>query len=235
MFIYLTFKLLTTSSRHDWLKVIPFSGTYVSLQNVTFVIYVLLISQFKEFVSAVWKIEALISRAATPGIQASGTDWRTQTRALIPLWDFRSPHCPSHIPSPVQQLLQASLPPRINYSQSPAAPALASVTPEGVTESGRSEVALPTATHGTSQKSVYQKPCGDPPIWPLESWGRSRDPPLSPVLLNNGLFHSNLVGCLCDFNHFVFGFIFLASFSILNGQTIIFCLLFLLFNHLVQL
>lgn len=166
MLICLTFKLLTTSSRYDWLKVIPFSGTYVRLQNARFLIYVLLISQFKAFASAVWKIEALISRAATPGIQASGTDWRTQTRALIPLWDLRSPYCPSHIPSPVQQPLQAGLPPRINYSQSPAAPALASVTPKGWLSQGGQRWLSPLLPTAPLRSLCTRSPAGTHPYDP---------------------------------------------------------------------
>lgn len=87
--------------------------------------------------------------------------------------------------------------------------------PEGLAESWRSEVALHTATNGTSQKSVYQKPCGDTPTWPWDSEEKTGIPPL---LFNNALFnHSHPESCLfsCDFFFFFkSGFLFLASFHI---------------------
>lgn len=172
----------------------------------------LLISQFNVHASAVWTVKALISLVATSGIQASSTDWRTQTRSLIPLWDLRSPHCPSHIPSQLQQPLQAGRPPSSHQLQPiPCSAGSCLCDPEGLTESWRSEVALHTATNGTSQKSMYQKPCGDTPTWPLDSEGEAGIRPL----LNNGLFsHSNLVGCLFYCNYFEFSFMFLTSFLI---------------------
>lgn len=183
MWVCSNFKLLTTSSRYDGLKVIPFSGTYVR-----FLIYDLLISQFKELVSAVWKLKALINLAATTGIWASSTDWRTQTRALILLRPQVSPlSLPHSLPS---STTPAGWRPSSHQLQPiPCSAGSCLCDPEGLTESGRSEVALPTATHGTSQKSAYQKPCGDPPTWPLESVGENRRHP-PPVLLNNGLAQS---------------------------------------------
>lgn len=167
-------------------------------------------------VSAVWTVKALISLVATPGIQASSTDWRTQTRVLIPHWDLRSPHCPSHVSSQLQQPLQAGLPPRINYSRSPAASALASVTGGDWVMEVRggsphcyqwhlSEVCVPEALWGYTHMTLGQ-------------WGETGIPP--PLLLNNGLFnHSNLVGCLIYCNYLECGFDIL-PYS--NDQTIYF-------------
>lgn len=128
----------------------------------------MLISQLYVCASAVWTVKSLISLVATPGIQGLKDTEQSPHPSLRPRL---SPLSPPTFPSQLQQPLQAGLPPRINYSQSPAAPALASVTQGGVTESRRSEVTLHAATNGTSQKSVDQKPCGDTPTWPLDSVG----------------------------------------------------------------
>lgn len=68
--------------------------------------------------------------------QPCGHPWNSLTEGHRPQPSSLSetsalPTVTSHIPSQLQQPLQAGLPPRINYSQSPAAPALASVTQRG--------------------------------------------------------------------------------------------------------
>lgn len=142
--------------------------------------------------SAVWTIKALtnsLSHATTPRIQARTTEWWTQARALIsPLWDYRFPLSPS-LPCSNNPCRRASL--LTSITAYPLQRWPFSLWPWGeVTESGRSEVVLPTATTGLSQKSVCQKPCG-PRAWrphePLEVRG-DRDP---PVLVNNGLSQSH--------------------------------------------
>lgn len=127
-------------------------------------------------------------------IQTSTVDPWTQTRALIttPLLSLSGasgfPSIPPTRSASSSPRRAPSLPPHINYSLSPVASAPPSVTP-GVTESGRSEVVLPIANQGISQKSLRLKPCGPAGQYPHDPRPArgDRDP---PVLVNNGLFQS---------------------------------------------
>ncbi|CAB1421200.1 unnamed protein product [Pleuronectes platessa] len=88
----------------------------------------------------------------------------------------------------------ASHPPHINYSLSPVAPAPLAVTPE----SGRSEVVLPTATPGISQKfpALFLKPCcpaGRHPHDPRAAEGAQRSLSRLPPTMA-GSCHSSLAG-----------------------------------------
>lgn len=157
-----------------------------------------LISQLNVCTSAVWTVKALISLVATPGIQGLKDTEQSPHPSLRPRL---SPLSPPTFPSQLQQPLQAGLPPRINYSQSPAAPALASVTQRGWLSHGGQRwlsTLLPTAP----LRSLWTRsPAG---THPHDPW---------TVLGNNGWFnHSNLVSCLFFCNYSEFGFMFLTSF-----------------------
>lgn len=106
----------------------------------------------------------------------------TLSLLLLSLWGLRFLLQPSCLHC-FKQPLQASFSPHINYSLYPLVPAPPPVT-QGVTKSGRSEVILPTATPGISQKfvSLCLKPCG--PSWwhprgPQAAVGRQRSPIMS--------------------------------------------------------
>lgn len=115
-----------------------------------------------------------------PGQQHRSIDTDQSPHQLSHSWTSSFPPVFPWLPLWFQQPLQAALPTHINYSLSPVALTPPFVTP-GVTESGRSEVVLPTATPGISQKSLCMKPCGPAgqhPHDPLQVRG-VRDPPLS--------------------------------------------------------
>ena len=134
--------------------------------------------------SAVWTVEPLI-HAASPEVQTSTVDPRTQTRALISsptpasLRGLRFPLHPSIRPPCFQPPLQASLlpsPHQLHPFPLSAGPSPPSVTP-GVTESGRSEVVLPTATPDIATPGISQKqPCRATPTRPSTSQRRQGSP-----------------------------------------------------------
>lgn len=138
----------------------------------------MLISQLYVCASAVCTVQALIRPVATPGIQGLKDTEQSPHPSLRPqLFPLSPPTFP--LPAPTTP---AGQPPSSHQLQPiPCSAGSCLCDPEGETESRRSEVALHTATNGTSQKSVDQKPCGDTPTWPLDSvgGGTQRSPPSS--------------------------------------------------------
>lgn len=151
-----------------------------------------------------------------------------------PLWDLRSPHCPSHFPSQLQQPLQAGLLPRINYSQSPAAPALASMTQRGWLSHGGQRWLSTLLPMAPLRSLCTRSPAGTHPHDPWTVRGGNRDSPLfsstmvcSITLIQRAVYSLAILFLIW---FYVFGIL-----PYLDDQTICFESCCPLFKHLAQL
>ena len=157
----------------------------------------------------VWTVEALIhslpSHPTSNRIQTSTVDLWTQTRALISsptpsyLWGLRLPLC---LPPSLLPAAPAGLPHSPHQLQPfHVAWAPGSMTP-GVSESGRSEIILPTANPGISQKfpALRLKPCGHVGQLPHNPQAARGDRDIPQILANNGMSQSVLSGKLIAFH-----------------------------------